>query len=311
MVCRARLSWRSPPRFSRCLVTCPEDAGIGLAPARAAKGEWPTAPAAPPDHHADAARLGRRPGPPAPPGERPGVALGAGAARRPLGPPDLDHQLAAGLQEGGQPGAVAASTLHRPATPARHLGLAELEQMLVAGQVGRRRSLCQGAADAIGGCGGQGVAVGVDPDHPIDGVGQPGHPDRAPFQQTPGRVGLKAPRGASVGERTRCAVRCQSPDCSWRATGASAPGADQDPPREGKLCPHAFANCNHPDCRELSPSPARGPTGFRCAGARTRPSATSRDRRSCHHPCSGRGSRASRPQGGSGCGHPAAQVHGR
>ena len=38
--------------------------------------------------------------------------------------------------------------------------------MLVAGQVGRRRSLCQGAADAIGGCGGQGVAVGVDPDHP-------------------------------------------------------------------------------------------------------------------------------------------------
>ena len=37
MVCKARLSWRSPPRFSRCLVTCPEDAGIGFAPARAAK----------------------------------------------------------------------------------------------------------------------------------------------------------------------------------------------------------------------------------------------------------------------------------
>jgi hypothetical protein len=31
------LSCRSPERFSRCLVTCPEDAGIGLAPARAAR----------------------------------------------------------------------------------------------------------------------------------------------------------------------------------------------------------------------------------------------------------------------------------
>jgi hypothetical protein len=30
------LSWRSPERFSRWRVTCPEDAGIGLAPAKAA-----------------------------------------------------------------------------------------------------------------------------------------------------------------------------------------------------------------------------------------------------------------------------------
>src|SRR5215218_2959135 len=37
MVCKARLSCRSPERLSRCLVTCPEEAGIGLAPARAAK----------------------------------------------------------------------------------------------------------------------------------------------------------------------------------------------------------------------------------------------------------------------------------
>lgn len=32
----ARLSCRSPERFSRCLVTCPDDAGIGLTPAKAA-----------------------------------------------------------------------------------------------------------------------------------------------------------------------------------------------------------------------------------------------------------------------------------
>ena len=37
MVRKARLSWRSPERSSRCRVTCPDDAGIGLAPAKAAK----------------------------------------------------------------------------------------------------------------------------------------------------------------------------------------------------------------------------------------------------------------------------------
>jgi hypothetical protein len=37
ILCSARLSWRSPPRFSRCLMTCPDDAGMGLAPASAAK----------------------------------------------------------------------------------------------------------------------------------------------------------------------------------------------------------------------------------------------------------------------------------
>jgi len=35
-----------------------------------------------------------------------------------LGPPDLDHALAAGLQKGGQPGAVTAGALDRPAAPA-------------------------------------------------------------------------------------------------------------------------------------------------------------------------------------------------
>ena len=58
-------------------------------------------------------------------------------------------------------------------------------------QVGRRRGLRQGPADPIGRCGGEAVAVGVHPDHPIHGVGQPGHRDRAPFRWTSGRVGLE------------------------------------------------------------------------------------------------------------------------
>jgi hypothetical protein len=37
MVCSARFNCRSPERFRRWRVTCPEDAGIGLTPARAAK----------------------------------------------------------------------------------------------------------------------------------------------------------------------------------------------------------------------------------------------------------------------------------
>src|SRR3989304_3412734 len=37
MVCRARLSWRSPPRLSRWRVVWPDDAGRGQTPARAAK----------------------------------------------------------------------------------------------------------------------------------------------------------------------------------------------------------------------------------------------------------------------------------
>jgi hypothetical protein len=70
-----------------------------------------------------------------------GVTLGAGAAHRPLGPPDLDHQLAAGLQEAGQPSTVAAGALHRPAATSWHLRLAERKQTLVAGEVGCRRGL--------------------------------------------------------------------------------------------------------------------------------------------------------------------------
>src|SRR5438552_13613579 len=36
-VCRARLSWRSPPRLSRCRVVLPLEAGTGATPARRAK----------------------------------------------------------------------------------------------------------------------------------------------------------------------------------------------------------------------------------------------------------------------------------
>src|ERR1700735_880837 len=36
MVCRARLSWRSPERLRRWRVVSPEDAGMGAAPEKAA-----------------------------------------------------------------------------------------------------------------------------------------------------------------------------------------------------------------------------------------------------------------------------------
>ena len=66
-----------------------------------------------------------------------GVALGPGAPRWPLGPADLDHPLTTGLQEGGQPAAVAAGALHRPEAPTGHLRLGELEQLTVAGPISR------------------------------------------------------------------------------------------------------------------------------------------------------------------------------
>ena len=42
MRCRAALAWRSPPRFKRCRLVFPEEAGIGLTPHSAAKAasEW-------------------------------------------------------------------------------------------------------------------------------------------------------------------------------------------------------------------------------------------------------------------------------
>ena len=37
MMCSAWLSWRSPPRLSRCWVRCPEEHGIGAVPVCSAK----------------------------------------------------------------------------------------------------------------------------------------------------------------------------------------------------------------------------------------------------------------------------------
>jgi hypothetical protein len=93
----------------------------------------------------------------------------------PLRPADLDHPLAVDLQEGCQPGAVAAGTLHRPATPPRHLRVGEVEQATIAGRICPYRGLGEQAAYRIGGSRGQGVTVGVDTDHPVDSAGQPAH----------------------------------------------------------------------------------------------------------------------------------------
>ena len=72
-----------------------------------------------------------------------GVALGPATPRRPLGPADLDHPLTAGLQEGGQPGAVAAGALHRPEAPTGHLRLGKFEQLTVAGPISRHGRLTE------------------------------------------------------------------------------------------------------------------------------------------------------------------------
>jgi hypothetical protein len=104
-----------------------------------------------------------------------GLALGPGAPRRPLGPADLHHPLAPGLQEGGQPGAVAASALHRPAAPTGHLHPGKVEQLTVAGPIRADRCLGEQATNRVGGGSGEGVAVGVDANHAVDDGGQPGH----------------------------------------------------------------------------------------------------------------------------------------
>jgi hypothetical protein len=104
-----------------------------------------------------------------------GVTLGPGAPRRPLGPADLDHPLAAGLQERRQPGAVATRALHRPAASTGHLHPGELEQLTVAGRVCHHRRLGDQATHHVGYSSREGVAVGVDADHSVDDAGQPGH----------------------------------------------------------------------------------------------------------------------------------------
>jgi hypothetical protein len=76
--------------------------------------------------------------------------------------------------------------------------LGKVEQATVAGRVCAHRRLGKQAAHHVGGGRGEGVAVGVDADHPINGSGQPSHSSGSFLL-----VGLvvsawRTPRGASV-----------------------------------------------------------------------------------------------------------------
>jgi hypothetical protein len=106
------------------------------------------------------------------------VGLGAGRAGGALGPGDLHDPLAVGVQKCGQPGAVAAGALDRPAAPRRVAGdlrAGELQELLVAGGVGPGRGLGEDPTDRAEGGSRQGVTVGVDADDAVDGVCQDGH----------------------------------------------------------------------------------------------------------------------------------------
>jgi hypothetical protein len=95
------------------------------------------------------------------------VALGLGAAG-PLGPVDLGHPLAMVGQEAGQPSAVAASPLQRPAAaPRRPLG-DHPQQLRIARLAARDLQLRQQPTVAVKDRGGMTVAVGVDPDDVVD-----------------------------------------------------------------------------------------------------------------------------------------------
>jgi hypothetical protein len=91
-----------------------------------------------------------------------GVGLGTVAAGGPLGPVQLHHLLGVGLQEPGQPGAVAAGALDRPHPPTV-LAVGE-PQLPVAGWGGRHGRLLNDCAGGGGhDRGGVGLLVGVDP----------------------------------------------------------------------------------------------------------------------------------------------------
>jgi hypothetical protein len=96
------------------------------------------------------------------------VALGTVAAWWSLGPVDLGHPLAITEEEAGQPGAVAAAALQRPAAAAGRMLADKAHQLLVAGLVARDLELGDHAAVGVQDGGGVGVAVGVDPDDMVD-----------------------------------------------------------------------------------------------------------------------------------------------
>jgi len=97
-----------------------------------------------------------------------GVALGAVAATRPLGPVDLDHPLAMVEQEAGQPGPVAPGPFQRPDPPAWRLRADQVQQPGMPGPVARHLEGDPHPAVGIQQRGGVGVAVGVDPDDGVD-----------------------------------------------------------------------------------------------------------------------------------------------
>ena len=85
------------------------------------------------------------------------------AAGRPVGPVDLEHDLALIAKEAGQGGAVAAGALHTPGVDlAEPPGLGE--QVPVAGGGGRDADHGQAAAECVLGVGDVDVQVGIDPD---------------------------------------------------------------------------------------------------------------------------------------------------
>jgi hypothetical protein len=97
------------------------------------------------------------------------------AAGGPLGPVQLHHPLGVGMEEPGQPGAVAAGALDRP-HPLTMVLVGQLQQLAVAGRGGRHGCLGDHGTGGRGyDCGGVGVLVGVDPDDELDGVCQHVH----------------------------------------------------------------------------------------------------------------------------------------
>lgn len=79
------------------------------------------------------------------------------------------HDVLAGLvEEGGQAGAVAADTFQSPATTAGNVLAGEVQQAPVATSIGGRINAGQNGADRADGCGGEGIAVGVDADDAVD-----------------------------------------------------------------------------------------------------------------------------------------------
>jgi hypothetical protein len=99
--------------------------------------------------------------------QRPGSVLAPVRRAERLGRATPGDPLPVGVQERGQPGAVAAGALDRPTAPrpvAGDVEVGEPQELLVAGGVGPGRGLGQDPTDRADGGSRQGVTVGVDAD---------------------------------------------------------------------------------------------------------------------------------------------------